>query len=165
MDVAEAGADLEGSRDDKKRSTIHWAALGGKVESVKFVLDKDPSCLDRPTGVSGWTPLMCAVQTQKFEVVEMLVLAGADRSLVDREGETAFAMAKKEADKRITKLVKPGKKANGAGGGSAKAMIARASSSLKNLSMPKPSFLSRLCGGTSKVAHAPHPTGPPTKAA
>ena len=50
---------------------------------------KANACIDIPT-VDGMTPLMMAVWTGRYEIVEFLVNEGASLEVVDKEGDNCL---------------------------------------------------------------------------
>ncbi|KUJ16883.1 ankyrin [Mollisia scopiformis] len=88
-----AEADIE-LKDKMERSTLHWAALGGRLDVVERVLYLSRSLVDQPD-VDGWTPLLWAarqcgtehnvgtVSAQK-QIINFLIGQGADPCVVGK---------------------------------------------------------------------------------
>jgi len=85
------GADVN-ARDTVHWSPLHWATLGGRVETIKFLVSKgaDVNAKDK----KDTTPLHNAAMIGHVEVVKFLVSQGADvNAQTDRE-ETPLDLAK-----------------------------------------------------------------------
>lgn len=87
----EAGADLN-LEDSHQTSALMAAVNSGKVEVVKFLLDKGVAVNAKRTN-DGWTPLMLATFFGFDKVVNLLLDAGADVNLKNNYGETALIHA------------------------------------------------------------------------
>lgn len=51
------------------------------------------------------TPLIAAVKESQNEVVKRLLLKGADRSLINNEGKTAYLIAKERNDGKLARIL------------------------------------------------------------
>ncbi|XP_071078472.1 uncharacterized protein [Haliotis cracherodii] len=90
------GAD--GSLVDKYGDdTLHYACLGGDVETVKYVLSLHVVDINSRGEVSR-TPVMVAALGGHRDVVKLLVSKGADVSLVDVVGDNILHLACREGD-------------------------------------------------------------------
>ncbi|EDQ92633.1 uncharacterized protein MONBRDRAFT_14154, partial [Monosiga brevicollis MX1] len=79
---------------DKAGSTpLHWAARGGHLECVQELLGQPTVRVDVQNKL-GDTPLHNAAWKGSAEVVLALLEHKADRSIVNSNGETPFALAK-----------------------------------------------------------------------
>ena len=83
---------------------LHRAALDCKVDRMKEVLAQKPSLnqLDE----SGRSALHVAIDSRKLACVSLLLMAGADPKVPDREGRTALVAGEKTGDQRIQMALK-----------------------------------------------------------
>ncbi|XP_048247741.1 probable palmitoyltransferase AKR2 [Haliotis rufescens] len=79
--LVKEGADVS-LVDEDGYNILHFACIGGDVETVKFVLSLNVVDINSRGGGSR-TPVMRAAWSGRRDVVELLVKAGADVSLVD----------------------------------------------------------------------------------
>ena len=82
-------------QEDKRGcNSLHYAARAGKGDFIKKILDYgiDVNLTDR----NGWSPLHWAVASKKdsAEVVDLLLERQCNKSLKDKQGRTAFDLAK-----------------------------------------------------------------------
>lgn len=66
------------------------AAWNGYVEIVKILVQGDSSSINLQTADDNRTALMWACEYGHVEVIEYLIQSGADTTLTDKEGKTAF---------------------------------------------------------------------------
>lgn len=77
--VARAGASavrLDG--DPEELTALHWAAVGGHVEAVEYLLSQDVGADPRAARNNHFTPLHSAAMEGHAGVCEMLLRAGAE---------------------------------------------------------------------------------------
>eukprot|EP01102_Stenamoeba_stenopodia_P021797 TRINITY_DN8881_c0_g1_i3.p1 TRINITY_DN8881_c0_g1~~TRINITY_DN8881_c0_g1_i3.p1 ORF type:complete len:410 (+),score=145.96 TRINITY_DN8881_c0_g1_i3:148-1377(+) len=86
------GADVK-ARDRQGRSPLHWGAVGGSKEVVEALLAANVDINDKATD-NGSTALHTAAANKKFDVIELLVKKGADRSIKDNNNKTAHEVFK-----------------------------------------------------------------------
>ncbi|XP_061750551.1 ankyrin repeat domain-containing protein 26-like isoform X3 [Nerophis ophidion] len=77
--------------DKQNRTALQLACAGGKVEAVKFLLEKkaNPNLFDN----QNKSPLMKAVEGQHEQIVNILLENNADPNLADMNGNTALHLA------------------------------------------------------------------------
>ncbi len=84
--LEEGGADLF-ARDLMERNPLHFAVVGGRLDMVKYVLDKDKNLVNK-LDVDKWTPLMWAMRVcelwgtktdQRASIIRELLDHGADK--------------------------------------------------------------------------------------
>lgn len=63
---------------------LHYAALYGKPEVVKWLLEHHASVNNQ--NAFGDTPLHCAVSRGDFDIVQLLIRSGASKNLAGRSG-------------------------------------------------------------------------------
>jgi ankyrin repeat protein len=102
--LIDAGADVLARTDNAlNNQPIHAAVAGSdpgaRLASVELLLTAGAAVNERQSG--GFTPLMAAAQNGDDLLVDRLLLAGADPSLVDDEGNSAAAHATKAGHLRI----------------------------------------------------------------
>ncbi|HEY5345446.1 MAG TPA: ankyrin repeat domain-containing protein [Verrucomicrobiae bacterium] len=71
---------------------LHHACYNGNSAVVKLLLDQQGIELNT-IDVDNYTPLMWAARKGNSEIVALLLKAGADPSIKNKNGETAFSMA------------------------------------------------------------------------
>ena len=84
------------------RTAIMWAAVRGKREIVKLLIDHGAEInakddwkgnMTRPDGTEGWTPLIFAADSDHEAVVKILIEKGADVNIKTKSGLTALSFA------------------------------------------------------------------------
>ncbi|XP_048249030.1 inversin-like isoform X2 [Haliotis rufescens] len=78
--------------DEVGDNILHWACIGGDVETVKFMLSLNVADINS-RGRWSRTPVMEAAWNGQRDVVELLVSEGADVSLVDEVGNNILYYA------------------------------------------------------------------------
>jgi ankyrin repeat protein len=99
-----AGADANARFDGF--TALFWAAYNENKDLLRLLLARPGIKLDQTTD-DGETALMTAVTHGNEEIVAMLLKAGANVSITNKQGETAAALAQKEIEKQqaiISKL-------------------------------------------------------------
>jgi len=94
------GACIEAS-DNAGRTPLHYAVGAGKnrapdaghIEVVQLFIDNGAKTNTKDKW--GWTPLHYAVRMANKAMVELLVNGGADLSIADKRGRTAFSLAQR----------------------------------------------------------------------
>lgn len=89
--LAQHGADVM-ARTDKGMTAIHAAAFSGNLEAMKLLLAGGADVNDQ-NNFAHITPLHAAAEENQVAVVEALIDAGIDVSLVDVKGYTASTLA------------------------------------------------------------------------
>lgn len=90
------GADLN---PPARNSPVFYAAHGGHVELLRWLLDKGGQ-VDGTNGKNS-TPLMAAAEQGRLEAVKILLLAGADPVRKNNDGMTARAYAVNREKKSV----------------------------------------------------------------
>jgi len=82
---------LEPSEDEVAMCPIQWACTEGRLEGVRFLVDKGVSinCVDG----SGCTPLLIAAQYGQSDVAAFLIKKKADTSILDKNHDSAMNWA------------------------------------------------------------------------
>jgi ankyrin repeat protein len=86
------GADVQ-ARDRSGRMPIHWAAIGGHENCLRYLLEQDGVDVNS-VSESGWTPLHGAASGNRVDIINVLLELGADPALEDKQGRTAADLAK-----------------------------------------------------------------------
>lgn len=92
------------SRDVKGHLPIHCASHSGHQTIVKELLSRDKSFIDEANS-EGNTPLMFACYENHCQVVQELLRLGADVSLVNQTGETAYSIVIRRGHKDVQLLL------------------------------------------------------------
>lgn len=90
-------------KDDNERLLIHWAALGGHHELVKFLADL--GCPIDSTDDIGSTPLILASSAGKEHVVHTLLSLGSSVNSKNHEGHSALQYAASKGWLNIVKML------------------------------------------------------------
>ncbi|NXJ97585.1 NUD12 pyrophosphatase, partial [Corythaixoides concolor] len=85
-------------------SQLHNFAAVGDAAKLKALLSHSPS-LTNAAADNGWTALMYGARNGHFEVVQILLEEGCDRSIVNKSGQTALDIAKFWGYKHIADLL------------------------------------------------------------
>lgn len=80
---------------------LHTAAYDGSAELIDLLV-KQGAKINAKGDFQGWTPLHMAVEGRNAEGVKTLLALGADRSIKDASGKTAYenAASSSDADKK-----------------------------------------------------------------
>eukprot|EP01117_Protostelium_nocturnum_P004858 TRINITY_DN175_c0_g1_i1.p1 TRINITY_DN175_c0_g1~~TRINITY_DN175_c0_g1_i1.p1 ORF type:complete len:236 (-),score=86.16 TRINITY_DN175_c0_g1_i1:71-778(-) len=82
--MLDAGQTTIDAKDGDERTAFHWAAAGGQLEVVKFLIKRGAKTDEEDD--SGWSPLMSAVSSANSEVVKVILESGTPD--VNRKNET-----------------------------------------------------------------------------
>lgn len=77
--------------DDTELYAIHFAAMNGNLTGVKYILSKDPDCLEVTDSENG-TPLFWAVRKGRTRVVQYLLEMGASCYNISRSASAITAL-------------------------------------------------------------------------
>jgi Zn-dependent protease with chaperone function len=101
--VAE-GADID-EKDTEGYTALQYAVSWGDIETAKWLIENGSNV--NTTDNWGSTPLMNAVyNVSDIELVELLLANGADKTLEDSEGKTAYDYAVEIRDPELRDLLK-----------------------------------------------------------
>ena len=105
--IDQRGKDCVNSQDASGYTPLLYAArrLGG--EEVCSVLLKRGADVNAATRGFGQTPLHRAVSVGSVEIVALLLQYGAERSVKDSRGKTAYDVAVERSDVRLQALLGP----------------------------------------------------------
>lgn len=82
--LIDGGADINSIT--KSGTALMWAARGGKIENVKYLLERGPKDFVNRKGESGWTPLHFAAGFGSVEITDLLIKKGADVNAQEESG-------------------------------------------------------------------------------
>lgn len=93
------------TRDGDGRTALMYTSTGPFAQTVEFLLKKgaDASAVDSK---EHWTPLMFAAAEGQYEVVKLLLDAGADSTIKDVDGDTAESFAIQNKHDKVVKLIR-----------------------------------------------------------
>jgi ankyrin repeat protein len=97
--LIEAGADVNSPHAEYDYTALFWASARGNKNSVKLLLAQPGIKVDE-IDIDGDTALMAAAEHGHAEIVELLLKAGANVSIMDKRGETATSLAQKTLAKQ-----------------------------------------------------------------
>ncbi len=97
------GADLFYT-DDEGVSIFDFAITYNNMFMIRLLLEKGKD-VNEITRKSGFTPLMAAVCYGRYDILKVLLEAGADVTLADNKGLTAYGFAKKMQKSGMIKLL------------------------------------------------------------
>lgn len=80
------------AQDAKKSTALHWAAFSGSDKVVEYLLAQPNIQVDL-VDEEGQTPLHLSALYGHVKIVKQLLMAGANRKVVNLKGETAFKLA------------------------------------------------------------------------
>jgi ankyrin repeat protein len=98
------GADLV---DSDGGTALHYAALGNKAEAIRMLLDNYYTNVDYADTETGVTPLMSGALKGSIDAVKILLEYGADMSIKDMDGKTAYDHAIENGHTELAELLKP----------------------------------------------------------
>ena len=99
----EMGAEVD-NRDINGRTALMYASSGPFEETVKLLLTKGAQVNVQGT-LEGFTALMTAAAEGQTEIVRRLLDHGADRSLEDKDGDTALSFARQKGHAEVVELL------------------------------------------------------------
>lgn len=73
-------------------NTFIKSAINNDYKEIQNILKQHPDKINA-TDNFGWTALMCAAQAGSKEVVELLLMNGADYTVIDKSGNNALSLA------------------------------------------------------------------------
>jgi palmitoyltransferase ZDHHC13/17 len=97
------GFDLNAS-DTKGSTPLHWAAYAGSEKVVEYLLAQPNLLLDQQDQ-DGHSPLHIAVAYGYSKIVRQLLVAGANRRLVNAQGQTALQIARSNEFEQISRML------------------------------------------------------------
>jgi ankyrin repeat protein len=101
--LLEAGATID-STDTAGRTALMYASSGPFPEAVAMLLGWGAN-VNVQGSLEGFTALMTAAAEGHVEIVEILLAAGADRDLKDKDGDTALSFAKQNGHDKVVALL------------------------------------------------------------
>jgi Ankyrin repeats (3 copies) len=97
--LIEAGADVNSPHADYGHTALFWASFKGN-KNLARLLQAQPGIKLDVINIDGDTALMAAAEHGHAEIVELLLKAGANASIIDKRGETATSLAQKTLAKQ-----------------------------------------------------------------
>ncbi|ELY78588.1 ankyrin repeat-containing protein [Natrinema pallidum DSM 3751] len=77
-------------RSDNGSTLLHQAAISGRPDIARELIDRGINLDAQDSG--GNTPLLTALEVENYDVVEVLLDAGADPNILDNKGRYPLAM-------------------------------------------------------------------------
>ncbi|KAM6473192.1 NAD-capped RNA hydrolase NUDT12 isoform 2-T7 [Liasis olivaceus] len=96
--------DSEGNPKKQLISELHHFAADGNKARLTALLDHSPSLINE-AATNGWTALMYATRNGHFEIVQVLLEKGCDRSRTNTSNQTALDIARFWGYKNIANLL------------------------------------------------------------
>ncbi|CAH1776296.1 unnamed protein product [Owenia fusiformis] len=87
------GEEILNSRDDKGHTPAHWAALGGQLQILKFILDNKGLINEPSDNELGQRPIHWACVNGHVSIVDLLLQKGVSIDEVDTKGCTPLIVA------------------------------------------------------------------------
>lgn len=91
--LIDGGANINSS--NKIGTALIWAARGGKIENVKYLIERGPKDFVNRKAKNGWTPLHFAAGFGFAETTDLLIKNGADVNAQTEDGDTPLHWAAK----------------------------------------------------------------------
>ena len=85
-------------RDDKNNSSLHIAVKNNSIKMVKYLLSKKEKNINAKNG-KGQTALQIACSNENDEIINLLVLNGANINILDFQGKKPFDFLSSERTK------------------------------------------------------------------
>ena len=97
------GAEVD-NKDINGRTALMYASSGPFAETVDLLVKRgaDPNVQGT---LEGFTPLMTAAAEGLVDVVRLLLAAGADRAIEDKDGDTALSFARANGHTEVVTLL------------------------------------------------------------
>jgi ankyrin repeat protein len=99
----EKGAQVD-TRDINGRTGLMYASSGSYGDTVMLLLSRGAE-VDVQGTLEGFTALMTAAAEGQVEIVRHLLDHGADRSLKDKDGDTALTFARQKGHAEVVELL------------------------------------------------------------
>ena len=102
--IEEAGAEVNEEQPISGKSALGWACERGNTEVVELLLARfnaNPNQLAK----YGWTPLMFAARMCHPACVEVLLFHGAEKDILNTDGESAKDIASSHGHRAVRKLL------------------------------------------------------------
>jgi ankyrin repeat protein len=91
-------------RDKAGKTPLMHACSGPFADAAARLIDAGAN-VNAMEWTEGFTPLMTAAALGQSDVVELLIRNGADRGMMDRDGDTALSHAKTAGHRQIVELL------------------------------------------------------------
>ena len=91
--------------DEKGYSLLYYAVWSDNVLLMKYLMENEKHLIDL-TASNGQTVLFEAVKKNSLEMVKVLIEKGADKSVVDSKGRTAYDYAVESGNVELQELLK-----------------------------------------------------------
>ena len=94
-----------GTRDSDGRTALMYTCTGPFAKTVELMLETGANASAVDTK-EHWTPLMFAAAEGQYEIVKLLLDAGADKTIKDVDGDTAESFAIQNKHTNVAKLLR-----------------------------------------------------------
>ena len=107
--LLEAGADVNAITDEGGTALMNAANVNPDPGVIKVLVNAGAKVNAQSTGqwTAGWTALMFAAESNRFEAMAALLEMGADKSLTDRDGHDALWHARHGAESDCCSIEDP----------------------------------------------------------
>ncbi|GMT11204.1 hypothetical protein PFISCL1PPCAC_2501 [Pristionchus fissidentatus] len=92
-------------KDDDGRVALHYATEALSLDTIKKIIDNDPSLIDASDNTDRVTPLCTAIQAGRAEVVTLLLDKGASITHVDSDGHSVVHWAVVSAELEVLNVL------------------------------------------------------------
>jgi ankyrin repeat protein len=89
-------------------TALHWAALNGHFEIMTYLLSIGACDIIDDKKIDGQTALHLAVHDERYDIAKCLIRAGADSTIPNKTGLSAYDMALRKKNSLMASLFKTG---------------------------------------------------------
>jgi ankyrin repeat protein len=102
--LIESDAELVDSKDRRGMTPLHWAAIGGHLETVQLLIESGAKPADSKN-VDGWTPLHYATGVGNLDLMDILIKHGVGIDAMNEIGWTPLHVAANNGQHEASELL------------------------------------------------------------
>ncbi|XGC80478.1 ankyrin repeat domain-containing protein [Bdellovibrio bacteriovorus] len=106
--LIKAGANVDIIVNDQTKDTALMVAATSNLNTTKLILSKNKDVINK-TNAKGETALSKALYFGNYNIAKVLLEAGADKTIKNKDGQTVLDIAKKEKNSEAMKLLSSNK--------------------------------------------------------